>query len=370
LRPSGREDPRRTHQQARRTEGSCLSDGEPMTTLTAQSSPSPRERAVVQTAGEAFRSPLVLAASAVGIIGFLGFFWPWFYRQHQFSWSRPEDWGHAYVIPLIAGYLLWRQRARLAACPIQPFAAGLPTLILGAVGFLYFMLSIPNHMLQGASMILALYGLTLTAFGPAIARISFTPIAFLVFGVTISEAIMLAMTFPLQLLASKGAWVMLGLILTPFGYTVEVDGNMLELFDKAGNLIAPLNVAQACSGMRMLIAFFALAGAVSLLSLSQWWQRILLIMLAIPVALLMNIVRVAVLGILTLVNPDLAAGDAHTLIGTILLVPSLGLFMAVTWALKRVVSDPNSPDTKPESKSSKTKTTKATSTGSRKGTST
>lgn len=314
-----------------------------MTTLTATSSHPPDQGAAAQTAGEAFRSPLLLAASGAGALGFLLFFWPWFYRQHQFSWGRPEDWGHAYVIPLIAGYLLWRQRARLAACRITPFAAGVPTLLLGAVGFLFFMLSIPNHMLQGACMILALYGLALTAFGPAIARISFTPIAFLAFGVTISEAIMLALTFPLQILASKGAWIMLGLILTPFGYTVEIDGNMLELFDKAGNLIAPLNVAQACSGMRMLIAFFALAGAVSLISLPQWWQRILLIMLAIPVALLMNIVRVAVLGILTLIDPELAAGDAHTLIGTILLVPSLGLFMAVTWALKRVVQDSSQP---------------------------
>jgi hypothetical protein len=53
----------------------------------------------------------------------------------------------------------------------------------------------------------------------------------------------------------------------------------------------------------------------------------------------MNIVRVAVLGVLTLIDPNLAAGDAHTIIGTILLVPSLGLFLGIVWALNRVVRE-------------------------------
>lgn len=319
---------------------SCQLTGEPMTTVPAHKPALPDASGQPRTVGEVFSSPLILAASAICSLGFLGYFWPWFNRQHLFSWDRPEDWGHAYVIPLISGYLVWRQRERLAATVVTPFAAGLPVLALGMVGFLFFTLNISNHMLQGACMLLALYGVVLTALGPAVARQVFLPIAFLGFGITISERIMLALTFPLQLLASKGAWILLGLTLTPFGYSVELDGNTLELFDKSGVLITPLNVAEACSGMRMLIAFFALAGAVSLLSLQAWWQRILLVMLAVPVALLMNIVRVAVLGVLTLVDPELAAGDAHTLIGTILLVPSLGLFMGVTWALKRVVHDP------------------------------
>ncbi len=277
-------------------------------------------------------------AAGIGAVGFLLYFWPWFFRQHQFSWAFPEDWGHAYVIPLIAGYMLWAKRAELARLPVKPFAAGVPAVALGMVGFLFFTLNISNHMLQGACMILALYGAVLTAFGPAVARAAFLPVSFLAFGVTISQRIMTAMTFPLQLLASKGAWILLGLVLTPFGHTVELDGNTLEIFDSTGALVAPLNVAEACSGMRMLIAFYALAGAVSLLSMQLWWQRILLLMLAAPVALLMNIVRVAVLGILTLIDPALAAGDAHTLIGTILLVPSLGLFLAVRWALIKIVA--------------------------------
>lgn len=292
------------------------------------------------TAAQLFSSPVGLAAAAIGTLGFGLYFWSWIYRQHQFSSAYMEDWGHAYVIPLITGYMLWMRREQLKATRVRPFVAGVPAIALGMVGFLFFTLNISNHMLQGACMLLALYGVVLTAFGPAMARQTFLPISFLAFGITISERIMTALTFPLQILASKGAWILLGLTLTPFGHSVEIEGNTLQIYDRAGVLVAPLNVAEACSGMRMLIAFFALAGAVSLLSMKSWWQRILLLMLAAPVALLMNIVRVAVLGVLTLIDPALASGDAHTLIGTILLVPSLGLFLAVRWALQKIESGP------------------------------
>ena len=50
----------------------------------------------------------------------------------------------------------------------------------------------------------------------------------------------------------------------------------------------------------------------------------------------MNIVRVAVLGLATLGDADLAQGEAHTLIGTLLLIPGLGLFLAVGWALEKI----------------------------------
>ena len=60
--------------------------------------------------------------------------------------------------------------------------------------------------------------------------------------------------------------------------------------------------------------------------------------MAAPVAILVNIGRVAVLGLLTLWNPNLAAGQAHTLIGTLLLFPGLMLFLFVVWALNKAVA--------------------------------
>lgn len=273
-------------------------------------------------------------------VAFGALFHAWFSRQALLSWNHLEDWGHAFVVPLISGYMLWKMRAALARTRATAYLPGLTALLTGMACYVFFLVQVPNHMLQGLSVLLALFGLTLFVLGPGLMRIAFLPIAFLAFGVTVSEQIMIRLTFPLQVIAAKGSWVLLNLVGAVFGFKSDIDGNMLTLIDSSGRTLSPLNVAEACSGMRMLIAFFALAAAVALLSCREWWQRVAVVLLAGPVAVLMNVVRVAVLGILTLIDPNLASGDAHTLIGTILLVPSLFLFLGMVWALNRTVREP------------------------------
>jgi len=273
-------------------------------------------------------------------IAFGALFHAWFSRQALLSWNHLEDWGHVFVVPLISGYMLWKSRAAIARTPARAYPPGLPALLTGMACYVFFLVQVPNHMLQGLSVLLALFGLTLFVLGPGLMRLAFLPIAFLAFGVTVSEQIMIRLTFPLQVIAAKGSWVLLNLVGAVFGFKSDIDGNTLTLIDSSGRALSPLNVAEACSGMRMLIAFFALAAAVALLSCREWWQRVAVVLLAGPVAVLMNVVRVAVLGILTLIDPNLASGDAHTLIGTILLVPSLFLFLGMVWALNRTVREP------------------------------
>jgi len=278
----------------------------------------------------------------LGVLGaaFVALFYRWIWNQHRHSAGSLEDWGHAYVIPGISGYLLWQHRAALARIRPAAFWPGLIPLVLGIVCYFFFTVipAVANHMLQGFSMILALAGTVLLVGGPRIFRYAFLPLAYLVFAVTLAERIMIDITFQLQLLASQGAWLMLRLIGLPGNwFLVDVEGNTLTVIHRGTTF--PLNVAEACSGMRMVIAFFALAGAVALFACRHWWQRIALLLLAAPVALFMNVVRVTLLGLLAMVNPRLIQGDAHILIGTLLLLPALGLFLAAVWALNKAVID-------------------------------
>ena len=278
----------------------------------------------------------LLLSCGLGVL-FVWLFNQWFLYQIKVSWENKEDWGHALVIPLISGYLLWQSREQIAKTEVRVFWPAIVPFLVGVHAYAYNLFFIHNPMLQGFSMVMALGSMVLFLTGPAMLRHAFLPILYLLLMVTIAETIMLQVTFKLQLLASQGSWLMLSLIGTPFDwFTVDLVGNRLDILTNTG-VMHPLNVAEACSGMRMVVAFYALAGAVALLGCTQWWQRIALILLAGPVAILMNMVRVTVLGLLTLVDPNLASGDAHTLIGTILLVPSLGLFMGVVWMLNRIV---------------------------------
>jgi len=288
-------------------------------------------------------SKRVVGIGAVLALAFVWMFWRWFERQSRISINHMEDWGHALVIPLISVYMLWQAREKIAATPVRVFWPAFVPFLVGILSYVYTVVYVNNHMLQGFSLILTLGSMVLFVTGPAMLRRVFLPIAYLLLMVTVAESIMLAVTFSLQLIASQGSWIMLSLIGEPFGwFSVTLDGNTLEIM--AGNgKVHPLNVAEACSGMRMVVAFYALAGAVALLGTTQWWQRIALLLLAGPVAIFMNMIRVTVLGLLTMVDPDLATGDAHTMIGTLLLIPSLALFLGVVWILGRLVGEPDGP---------------------------
>jgi exosortase len=281
-------------------------------------------------------TPTGAAMLAVLAVAFIALFFRWFLVQNRHSSKSIEDWGHAYIIPLISVYLIRLREKDLAALTPRAFWPGIVPMLLGIMSYFYCMVAVKNHMLQGFSLVLTLYGTLLLVLGPAVSRVLFVPVAYLAFGITISEAIMNNITFRLQLVASQMSELVLTIIGPLLGFSVEASGNSIELITSSGKSF-PLTIAEACAGLRMLIAFLALGVAVALVACREWWQRIALVLLAVPVALLMNAVRVTVLGLLTLVNPNLAAGEAHTLIGTLLLVPALGLYMGVVWALNRVI---------------------------------
>ena len=286
--------------------------------------------------------PSVLVAVGLLSVAFLGLFFRFLRQQNEHSYTYIEDWGHAYIIPGFCLYLIWRERAKILAQPQSTFWPALGPLALGVMTYFFFIVGVSNHMLQGGAMILVLESLVLFLFGPKIFRYLFLPIAFLFFGVTISEQVMIKLTFQLQLIASKGAGILLQLIAPIWGYFIDVDGNTLIL--TYGSKKIPLNVAEACSGMRMVIAFFALAAAISVLSCKHWWQRAAVFLLAPAVAVFMNIIRVAVLAVASIYDTNLAAGSAHMIIGTLLLVPGLFLFLGIVWALNKAVDDvPDAP---------------------------
>lgn len=279
-------------------------------------------------------APVLVAGGLLGL-AFAGLFHHWLYVQNWQSTQHFADWGHAYFVPFISAYIAWQHRGELRRAKPVVFWPGLAPLVLGIAAYSLFSVGFTNHMAQGWSMVLTLYGLLLLLLGPAVMRWLTLPVAYLVFGVTISERIMQDLTAQLQLIASHGSYVMLSIM----GITTDLSGVTLTVFDSSGNPL-PLNVAEACSGMRQLIAFVALGAAVALAACPYWWQRVTLIMLAPPVAIFINIVRVVALGLLSLVDPAWASGEAHTFIGTLLLVPAFIVYMGLVWALKRMVREP------------------------------
>ena len=277
---------------------------------------------------------LALAALPIAA-AFVWLFWEWFYRQHLFSTSEKfgEDWKHAYLVPLVSGYILWTNRSALKGKTPSLYWPGFLPILAGVLMYYFFLFAWSNHMFSGAGMLLTLFGISVVFAGPSMIRVLFIPIAYLGFGMTISEQVMNAVTFPLQQIAAIGSHWMLSTL-----YTTEISGNTLLIVLESGREI-PLNIAEACSGMRMVIAFVALGAAVAFIACNQWWQRTALLLLAVPVAIFVNMLRISSLGIGSVVDPGLAAGDAHMFIGTLWLIPGFFLYMGLVWIINRLSSD-------------------------------
>ncbi len=249
--------------------------------------------------------------------------------------------GHTLVIPGIAASFIWMRRKELLAEPFRPAWAGLPILIAGVA--LYILCTFGpmrvalHHNARGFSFGISLFGLVLLLFGWRAMRWLWFPIAYVVvFGQTVTDRILNVVTFKLQDISVRGADVVLNLI----GIDTDRAGNTLTVW--RDGVPHPLNVAEACSGMRMLLAFLALGVAIAYTGLKRPWQRAALVLLGVPVAVAVNVLRVTTLGILSLFDVEMAAGEFHHLVGLVWLVPALFIFLGILWVLRRmVIEDPS-----------------------------
>ncbi len=288
-------------------------------------------------------SRALLAVSAAVLLAILvATFWNFISAQVRYAIRSPADWGHTLIIPGIAASFVWMRRRELLAEPFRPAWLGLPILVVG-VG-LYILCTFGpsafalHHNARGLSFGVSLFGLALLLLGWRAMGYLWFPIAYIVvFGQTVTDRILNVVTFRLQDISARGADVMLNLV----GIDTDRSGNTLTVW--RDGVPHPLNVAEACSGMRMLLAFLALGVAIAYTGLRRPWQRAALVLLAVPVAVAVNVLRVVSLGVLSLFDVEMAAGEFHHLVGLIWLVPALLIFLGILWILRRMVVESPGP---------------------------
>ena len=275
-------------------------------------------------------------AGAVFAAGYLLTFWDFLRNQAIQAVTQPSDWGHTLLIPAISGYFVWLKRDQLLAEPFRPSWWGIAVFVLGMSIYMLAAFGPPavqHHNVRGLGAAIALLGGALAIFGLRSFRSLWFPWAYwLVFGQTISERVLSRVTERLQDWSAIGA----DILMNTFGIDVERVGNVLTIHFSDGTS-HPLNVAEACSGMRTLMAFLAIGVAMAALGLSTWWQRAALVIAGIPISLFVNILRVTSLGLLSIIDPNLSAGEFHSMVGLVWLVPAFLLFLGAMWVIRNLV---------------------------------
>ncbi len=281
------------------------------------------------------RGPLLAAIVLLSLLVWL--FWDFFSRQVIWGIREQADWGHTLVIPFIAGYFVYLDREKILARTFRTNWFGFIPILLG-MG-LYVLCSLgpqvlSHHNLRGAGVAMTICGLVLLFCGFRVSMLLWFPLLYLfLFGQTISERLMQMVTFRLQDITARGSYWALILI----GMDMEREGNTLTLFDQG--VAKPLNIAEACSGMRMLMAFLALGVAMAYTGLKRFWQRATLVVMGLPTAIFVNILRVVTLALLSLVDSNLAAGDFHSFVGLVWLVPAFLIYLGIMWIVRNIVSE-------------------------------
>jgi exosortase len=239
------------------------------------------------------------------------------------AWRTDEYAGHGMFVPVYAAALLWMDRERLRATPRRSEAAGALVLLV-SLGLFAAGRSWDSLTVQVVSLVGAIAGAVLVAFGAAALRAAAFPVAFLLLMMPLPRPVVAAVTLPIQTLAAQFASAVLGL----FGVPHHRYGISLDLPDLS------LIVAEGCNGLRFLMALLTLTAAFAQATLRSTRHKLILIAAALPVALIANQVRVTSLALAGFyVGPHAAAGLTHHSIGkgvwALALVPLIVLGIAL-----------------------------------------
>jgi exosortase len=221
------------------------------------------------------------------------------------AWMNDSNNSHGLLVPIIAGYLIWSKREQLLDARIGSSAWG--ALILGMSLFVY-LLALAGHVavLQRAMIVFSLIGWVAFNFGGSVFRVLAFPLLYLVFMVPVPDSIYTLASFPLQLFATSVS----RFLIQTAGIPVLQEGNMLYFAQ------TQLEVAEACSGLRSMMAFIMLAALFAYLMQKGWWRRAILLAAAVPLAIVANIIRVTGVGVLAHFYGDqVARGFLHDFSG-------------------------------------------------------
>ncbi len=244
----------------------------------------------------------------------------------MYDWDADPDYSHGFLVPFISAYFVWERWTTLTTLAVSPNGWGIPLLgfavlmlVIGSVGAELFT--------QRLSLIVVLGSLVLLILGKEfLSRLSL-PIAFLIFMIPLPVIVVNTIAFPLQLFAAQTA----AFCLFNLGIPVLREGNLIYL------ATATLEVAEACSGLRSLMALLALGSVYGYFSQKIMWKRWALVVISIPIAILANVFRVTGTGVLANYwGPEAAEGFYHTFEGWLVFVVAFVLLLACGTLLSRV----------------------------------
>ena len=243
------------------------------------------------------------------------------------KWVSDPQYSHGFLVPAFSAWLLWRTGT-------TGLLGGRPWVIVGGIVLL---LSVAMrwiagkmlfHQLDALAMLLTLVGLCFAAGGWKLTRGAAPAVAFLVFMIPLPYELERNVGGPLKIAATEASTF----LLQTLGYPAIAEGHVILIDD------VRLGVVDACSGLKMLVTFAAFAGGAVLLLDRTKFEKLMILLGVVPIAVIVNVLRVTATGIAyTLTTDKDTQTFLHDVHGWLMMPAGLGLLALQLWVLSRLL---------------------------------
>ena len=246
------------------------------------------------------------------------------------KWARPE-FSHGPVIPLLSFYMFLRETKALPATD-EPVRTRWPGVVLMVVGLAMAMLGNLAQIddIVFYALIVWTGGLVLAGFGLRRGLTFWPSVLHLVFMLPLPLFIYWKINTSLQFVSSEiGVW-----FVRLLGVPVFLEGNVIDLG------VYKLLVAEACSGLRYLFPIMSFSYVFAVLYRGPIWHKVVLLLSAVPIAVLMNSVRIGIIGVLVdRYGIEQAEGFLHFFEGWIIFLSCIAILFLMVIAMQRLSGD-------------------------------
>jgi exosortase len=241
------------------------------------------------------------------------------------QWAFDPNYSHGFLIPILSGYFVWRNKNAFNLSDIRPTIKGLALLVFGLL-LLVIGKAGSEFFVMRVSFIVVLFGLLLFIMGTEITKKFLFPTGFLIFMIPLPYVFYNDISLPLKLLTVSFSTKFLSLIGIPF----IREGNIIHLAQTS------LHVIDACSGLRSIISLLAFAVLFAHLTQNITWRKFFLAFMAIPIAVISNFFRITATAVTVHFHgPKLAEGILHNLSGVVSFAVAFILLFVCSVILKK-----------------------------------
>lgn len=245
------------------------------------------------------------------------------------TWNNEPDYSHGFLVVPVAICFLWLRRPTCPGLQEGSLWVGLPLFFLSVVmRYLdgrYFL-----GFLEGWSLLVWVASVVTLLGGRALLVWSLPSIGFLAFMIPLPFSLEGALSQPLQGLATTISCWSLQLL----GQPAFAEGNVILVGDDR------LEVAQACSGLRLFMSITALAYGYIVIVRREWWEKLSLVVALVPIAIVSNSARIVATGLLyQFTSNQVLRQLAHKYAGWLMIAFAAALFGLVLWYLKRLIRE-------------------------------